>query len=374
MPDNEKSIVAGHRKKFLQDCVDSDLSPDGAYVMGYSSEGLFKIFGFDGTLIAEDKFKDVSNCYFTKASKLAVVTHGAGKETSVTVFNLKVKGKGSTSIEKLHLEIGFMKSGKRYVVSAEKDRFLAIQKTPSSVDVYDTTDGFKSLGMMDIVPSVEVGSVSSSVEPLIYASNANTTKQNEKGTLLEVYDLSTKTSYFSHFFSGIQQVDVFPCPKSALLLVRGHKYVDTSGQSYYGKNTLDLIDLVTKKKRKIICYNGPIYNLAWNPRGDTFAVCAGMMPSHTVLYYKTGEPFLVVLKDPKNSVYWSPNGDFIAVAGFGNLNGEIQIWDVSKKTLLGKCQHSDAGDLEWAPDGRRFVTKVEFRFLREGNQYRVAED
>lgn len=126
-----------------------------------------------------------------------------------------------------------------------------------------------------------------------------------------------------------------------------------------------------KQKKKIVLYNGPVYNLAWNPRGDMFAICGGMMPSHTVLYDKQGEPFMVVLKDPKNSVFWSPNGDFLAIAGFGNLNGEIQIWDVAKKILLGKCQHGDAGDLEWAPDGRHFVTKVEYRFLREGNQYRV---
>ena len=155
--------------------------------------------------------------------------------------------------------------------------------------------------------------------------------------MLEVYNLKTQSVQYSHFFSGVQQVDVFASPKTSQIIVRSHKYVDNSGQSYYGRNGIDLIDVQLKQKKKIVLYNGPVYNLAWNPRGDMFAICGGMMPSHTVLYDKQGEPFMVVLKDPKNSVFWSPNGDFLAIAGFGNLNGEIQIWDVAKKILLGKC-------------------------------------
>ena len=269
----------------------------------------------------------------------------------------------------MDIKIGFMKSGKRYTVFVHK--FMAVQRTPASVEIYDLSQGITLLGTMDIVPSVDLGVLANGSQPLMYANNPNTTKDNQKGTLLEIYNLQSRTKVYFNFFIGLQQIDLFSCPKSSHVLVRGFKFVDDSGLSYYGQNTLDLISPEENKKRNITTYNGPIYSVSWNPNGTSFAVCGGFMPSHTVLYDKQGEPFQVVLKDPKNSVFWSPNGEFLAVAGFGNLNGEIQIWHTGSKRLLGKCQHGDAGDLEWAPNGRQFITKVEFKFLREGNQFRV---
>jgi WD40 repeat protein len=342
--------------------------------MGYTPKGLFSLFLIDGTKLIDGSFSDVANCFFSHGNKFAVVTHGSGKETKVTIYRIATKEVGLSVIQSHTVDIGFMKSGKRYVVFQDNDKVVAVQTAPHIIQVFDLKNGFEPKGKMEIVPSTDLGGLYCSPLPLLWANNPNTTKDNQKGLLFEIYNLNTMTVHHSSFFAGLQQIDLFPAPNTNFILVRGHKYVDTSGQSYYGKNTLDLLDLETHKKKKITTYNGPIYNLEWNPKGDSFVVCGGLLPSHTVVYDLKGEPLIVVAKDHKNSVFWSPNGEFIAVAGFGNLNGEIQIWNLPKKSLLGKCQHGDAGDLEWAPDGRHFLTKVEFGFLREGNTYRVISN
>lgn len=64
-----------------------------------------------------------------------------------------------------------MKSGKRYVVSAGEDKYVAVQRAPNQVEIYDSTAKFNPLGKMDIVPSIDIGSIRVSTEPLIYASN-----------------------------------------------------------------------------------------------------------------------------------------------------------------------------------------------------------
>lgn len=277
------------------------------------------------------------------------------------------------SLKSITVDIGFMKSGKRYVVFMVRDKVMAIQVAPQTIQVYDLEGGYKSKGKLDIVPSADIGGLQNSNVPLFYGNNANTTKDSKKGTLFEVYNLATMEVHFSNFFQGLQQIDVHASPKSNLMLVRGHKYVDDTGQSYYGKNTLHLVDCEGQRMKSVTTYNGPIYSLSWNPNGECFAVCGGFLPSHTVVYDLKAAPYLVAAKDHKNSIFWSPNGELMAIAGFGNLNGEINVWNLPKKQLVGKCQHGDAGDLEWAPDGRHFVTKVEFKFLREGNEYRVGQ-
>ena len=88
MPADEKSLAVGHKRKYLNDCIDSDISFDGTFIMGYTSLNVFKIFKFDGTCLVDQQMKDISNCYFSKGGKLAIVTFGSSKETSVTIYSL----------------------------------------------------------------------------------------------------------------------------------------------------------------------------------------------------------------------------------------------------------------------------------------------
>jgi uncharacterized protein with WD repeat len=365
-PWDNKAPLVGGKTQFINDCIESDISSCGTYVMGVGNNGKFAIFTYDGSVLIEDNFKEIANCYFSKTNAFAVVTHGASKETKVTIFRLANK-------DRIDLPIGYTKSGKRYVTFSAKDKYMLVQTAGNKVDIFDNTTTFVLHGSMDIIPSITLVGLESTTEPLFYAINTDTIKDGEKGSLFQIYSILKKDVFYTRFFHGAQQIDVYPNPHTSQLLMKTHKYQDDTGLSYYGKNALDLIDFMENKRKRVTVYYGPIYTVSWNHRGDTFAVCAGFMPAHTALYTSKGDPFQLISKDHKNTASFSPSGDLLAVCGFGNLNGEIQLWSLLNMSMIGKCQHGDAGEMEWAPDGRKFLTKVEYRFLREGNQYRVYD-
>lgn len=53
---------------------------------------------------------------------------------------------------------------------------------------------------------------------------------------------------------------------------------------------------------------------------------SGKMPAHTVYYDDVFRPVRLMCHDFKNKAYFSKSGNFVALVGFGTLNGEIQIW------------------------------------------------
>lgn len=59
------------------------------------------------------------------------------------------------------------------------------------------------------------------------------------------------------------------------------------------------------------------------------------------------------------------------MAGFGNLNGEIDIWDIKARKQVGKCKSSSASSCLWSNDGRKFMTGVVTPRLRVDNNFKI---
>ncbi len=75
---------------------------------------------------------------------------------------------------------------------------------------------------------------------------------------------------------------------------------------------------------------------------------------------------------PWNTIRFSPSGRFIAVAGFGNLAGQIEIWDKNKLVRLGAFQDRDSPKcLEFSPCGRYILSGTMFPWLRVDNQFKI---
>ncbi len=136
--------------------------------------------------------------------------------------------------------------------------------------------------------------------------------------------------------------------------------VDATGQSYYGSTGLYLLHTDGSLNMAIHpSKEGPVHDVQWG--GGTqrrFAVCAGAMPSHTVLYNFRGEPIFQFGELHRNTLAWNPQGRFLCIAGFGNLQGDMDFWDVNKETKLGSCQTDCAIEYGWSPDGRHFMTST----------------
>jgi translation initiation factor 2A len=61
----------------------------------------------------------------------------------------------------------------------------------------------------------------------------------------------------------------------------------------------------------------------------------------------------------RNSICWAPHGSFLALAGFGNLAGEIDFYHVKDKKKCFKMGTNNAHctiKYGWSPDSRYFMT------------------
>ena len=59
-----------------------------------------------------------------------------------------------------------------------------------------------------------------------------------------------------------------------------------------------------------------------------------------------------------NQLYWSPMGNFLILAGLGNINGQIEFWETDTQTSLMTQEHFMCNHISWDPSGRVVCTAV----------------
>lgn len=102
--------------------------------------------------------------------------------------------------------------------------------------------------------------------------------------------------------------------------------VDTSGKSYYGETGVHLLSVdpaECKNVRPSLDKHGPIYECVWNPKGDKFVAVYGAMPSKTTLFNLKLERLMDFPIAHRNTAIFCPHGHTLAIAGFGNLQGQM---------------------------------------------------
>ena len=72
---------------------------------------------------------------------------------------------------------------------------------------------------------------------------------------------------------------------------------------------------------------GAIHCVSWSPAGDEFICIFGESPPEACIFNLKCEVTFSFGEAPRNTVSWSPHGRFLALAGFGNMAGELSFWD-----------------------------------------------
>ena len=125
------------------------------------------------------------------------------------------------------------------------------------------------------------------------------------------------------------------------MLVHTHTEVDKTGKSYMGETGLYYMTVEEAQKGKGKVQNvtlrkeGPIHDVQWSPLGDEFIVIFGVSPPEACIFNTKCEVTHSFGEAPRNTVSWSPHGRFLALAGFGNMSGELAFYDRKGCTLLG---------------------------------------
>lgn len=96
------------------------------------------------------------------------------------------------------------------------------------------------------------------------------------------------------------------------------------------------------------------------------------MPSKTTIFNNRAVATHSFALAPRNTISFSPHGRFVIVAGFGNLAGQMDIYDVEKDyKKMTTIEASDASVCEWSPDGKHILTATTSPRLRVDNGVRI---
>ncbi|EER37472.1 eukaryotic translation initiation factor 2A [Histoplasma capsulatum var. duboisii H88] len=157
------------------------------------------------------------------------------------------------------------------------------------------------------------------------------------------------------------------------LIVLAQTDVDKTGKSYYGETTLYLLSANSGFDSRIdLDKEGPIHDVTWSPNSKEFGVVYGYMPAKTTIFNNRAVATHSFALAPRNTILFSPNGRFVIVAGFGNLAGQLDIYDLDRDyTKVATIEASNASVCEWSPDGKFILTATTSPRLRVDNGVRI---
>ncbi len=178
---------------------------------------------------------------------------------------------------------------------------------------------------------------------------------------MKVFTIEKGTSFKEeHYraFNNVQELKFQANSSGTINLINAHRFLDTTGTSYYGLEKLFIYNLKEKAVEEVPTYKGGIHDVKFDLSEQKFAVISGTMPSFTALYDSNGKPYQLLTNDYRNQLFFAPNKAFVAIVAFGSLAGDIEIWDYNKFEMIGHCSSSCASFLKWSPDCQSFMTAI----------------
>ena len=148
--------------------------------------------------------------------------------------------------------------------------------------------------------------------------------------------------------------------------------VDKTGKSYYGSSTLFFISKSGDKKYRVqLSKKGPIHDCQWNPALPEFVVVYGDMPARATIFNDECQNIFDFEDFGRNMVRFNPQGNLIALGGFGNLSGNVEIWDRKALSKVSNFKAAGSSVFEWAPSGNYILTAIVSPRLRVDNGIKI---
>ena len=341
----------------------SQVSPNRNYYLVYSSSE-FLILDLKGDVITRVQEKGICKVKFIENSDKYLIKITKFETTyTLTLFSFEA-GK-MEKIEKF--EIQFFKQNFEYLKYDFKSGFFGVQVSQNLIEIYSVVHGKLFL---EHEHKENTNIVDFYVRKNYLYVSIDDVKDGKPTISVCIYKLGEKLVLeYKRVFNNVQETKIYLSDDGNTALVNAHRFMDTTGNSYYGLEKVFYYNQNIKKFDDVISFKGSIHDIKMDPSEKYFIVISGSVPSYTVLYDTRNSALFMMSHDFRNQIYFAPNKAFVAIVGFGSLNGEIEIWNYLKREQIGFCTSSLASFLKWSSDSSMFVTativdklKVDHRF------------
>ncbi|CRG95885.1 eukaryotic translation initiation factor eIF2A, putative [Plasmodium gallinaceum] len=201
-----------------------------------------------------------------------------------------------------------------------------------------------------------------------------TYEKGSKGnpSIFKIFNLDNLNKHiYSKSFFNSDEIKIKWNKNGTALLLQIHTQVDKEKHSYYGSSSLYFIDTVTLKEVNIMTNKGLIYDTIWSNNQNKFYVCKGEIPAEIVLHDKNGNVSHSFGRHKYNTLKLNCNEKLLLTGGFGNLSGDISIWNTVSKKEITKTKSSCAVICEFFNDGKHFLTATTNPRLRVDNNLKI---
>lgn len=189
--------------------------------------------------------------------------------------------------------------------------------------------------------------------------------------LFKYPNLDSSATIASKSFSQADKVEMIWNQRGNGCLIMTSTDVDSSGASYYGRQALHFLATNGDSFGVSLKGEGPIHAVAWSPKSNQFIAVYGYEPANATLFNMKCDVIFDFGTGIRNCIYWNSFGNLVLFGAFGNLRGNIEVWDVVTRKQISTSLASDTTLLEWAPSGDIYFTATTCPRLRQSNGFKI---
>ncbi|KAF6264398.1 eukaryotic translation initiation factor eIF2A-domain-containing protein [Scenedesmus sp. NREL 46B-D3] len=253
----------------------------------------------------------------------------------------------------------------------------AFHGVTNTVHQYSRASGFKTAKKIPIKGVCTFQPCPAPGKQLLAAFIAESKGQPAVATVVDCSGEQPVTISRKSFYRATGASIMWNTPSTACLVMATCE-TDATNQSYYGESKLHYLPAEAARADDACAVampkDGPVHDVQWSPAGDFFVVVAGFMPAKVMLLDNRCKPVYDLGSGPYNIARWNPFGRFLAIAGFGNLPGDVVFYNKLNKGVckqMGATRSGSAVTASWSPCGRYLLTATTAPRLRVDNNVRV---
>lgn len=359
----------------------SGVSPCKKLFWAHNDEMLV-ILNFKETIVLQKKYEHtIDSFYFIDKAHIAVILRESKEKSRIEILH------GPTQKLIFKVVIDFGQRRREFLKAVFTQKLVWFQSKIGTVEIAKMDLENQAITeRREVVTELAVSKLMIFGEFVYVISDSIRNEQNKPISRVQVFHAFTGDLLAKRDFKGVQEANVKGSPDGQFGLIMVSKYVDRTNESYYGRDGLFSFVATPVSEpseqgiiqykcsiQKMETYLGNIHDWQLVPKMELAVVTSGKMPSRTVIYNFKGNPVYLLEHAFRNTIRVAPNHTVMALAGFGQLSGDIKLFSLKNHNLIGMGHSSYASWLKWSSDGVKFITATVLAKLNENHQFSIFD-